>query len=531
MLKNRVLLASTLLACALPLVAGTLAAQSAPLSRETLQAQDRGTGKVGRNDPCPCGSGKKYKKCCLPKTGTASEGRRPEKPDDRLRQRLVGYVEKSLPHAEAHRAMREFFGERFDLDQKLFALDSRGVEAEWPAFLEWLIHDFRLSTGQPPIARFLAERGESLPADERGILEEWQDAAVGLHEVVDLAPGRSLTLRDVFTGETCTVREIRGSLAAARWDLLGARMIRVNGEPFLSGVVTVFHVRDREALIAHVQERHQAYCRDHPGASWREFFRAEALILHRFAEQRVREARPPRVFTTEGHPVMLGRLRYDVRDSRGLLKSLAAAPDFEETTEPGGPPDTRQFAWVRTGPAERYVKETARPAEGISLTSQRLDADGNEMASGLATLTLEADQLTVETLSAERLAWAKARLADLIGNAIRLRADVVENPMEKLGSMPEPPKAKEAAEIPPEVRTRLLGQMLHRHYTAWLDQQIPALDGWTPRQAARDMVMRSKVVQLLREIENHQDRERQQGKPWYDVAWMWEALGILRTEA
>ena len=22
--------------------------------------------KVGRNDPCPCGSGKKYKKCCIP---------------------------------------------------------------------------------------------------------------------------------------------------------------------------------------------------------------------------------------------------------------------------------------------------------------------------------------------------------------------------------------------------------------------------------------------------------------------------------
>jgi uncharacterized protein YecA (UPF0149 family) len=22
-------------------------------------------GKVGRNEPCPCGSGKKYKKCCL----------------------------------------------------------------------------------------------------------------------------------------------------------------------------------------------------------------------------------------------------------------------------------------------------------------------------------------------------------------------------------------------------------------------------------------------------------------------------------
>jgi hypothetical protein len=26
----------------------------------------RETPKVGRNDPCPCGSGKKYKKCCMP---------------------------------------------------------------------------------------------------------------------------------------------------------------------------------------------------------------------------------------------------------------------------------------------------------------------------------------------------------------------------------------------------------------------------------------------------------------------------------
>src|SRR5262249_15074347 len=28
--------------------------------------------KVGRNDPCPCGSGKKYKKCCLPKDQATS---------------------------------------------------------------------------------------------------------------------------------------------------------------------------------------------------------------------------------------------------------------------------------------------------------------------------------------------------------------------------------------------------------------------------------------------------------------------------
>lgn len=29
--------------------------------------------KIGRNDMCPCGSGKKYKKCCLGKETSAVE--------------------------------------------------------------------------------------------------------------------------------------------------------------------------------------------------------------------------------------------------------------------------------------------------------------------------------------------------------------------------------------------------------------------------------------------------------------------------
>jgi len=31
---------------------------------EVAHAQQAGSNKIGRNEPCPCGSGKKYKKCC-----------------------------------------------------------------------------------------------------------------------------------------------------------------------------------------------------------------------------------------------------------------------------------------------------------------------------------------------------------------------------------------------------------------------------------------------------------------------------------
>ena len=34
----------------------------------------RDTPKIGRNEPCLCGSGKKYKRCCIEKGGDIYEG-------------------------------------------------------------------------------------------------------------------------------------------------------------------------------------------------------------------------------------------------------------------------------------------------------------------------------------------------------------------------------------------------------------------------------------------------------------------------
>ena len=517
-------------------VEATLAAHPPePVSAQTrLQAltqADRWGVKVGRNDPCPCGSGKKYKKCCLLKEGPVAPASQPSGPDQRLRARLVEYVQRSLPRAEMDRAMREFFGEDFDPAQRTLAI-GEGTEEKWPAFLEWLIHDFRLSTGETPIARFLTDREKSLPADERSILEEWQDAIVGLHEVVDLEPGKSLTLLNVFDGRTFLVREVRGSLSAARWDILSHRIIRVHGEPQLSGLGLAFHAADREKLVAHITARYEAYRKGHPAATWADFFRAEPLVIGRYAEQLKREYRPPALYTPEGHPLLFGRLRYAVRDQERLMRGLLAPPDFEETTAAEDPAGTRHFAWLRTGPAERLVQEVAKPDHGMMMTSQRFDDPGHPGVTGLATLTVTDREMTAEALSAQRLAWLKARLAEVVGDAIHLQADVVEEPWRKLDAREgSQPPSRPASAVPPEVGADLLGKVMHRHFTEWLDQPVPALEGRTPRAAARDPRLRSKLVQLLREMENHQDHARREGRAWYDIGWMWAELGIARTEA
>ena len=47
---------------------GTGAANNAQVKKEPIRNKDK---KVGPNDPCPCGSGKKYKKCCMQKDKSA----------------------------------------------------------------------------------------------------------------------------------------------------------------------------------------------------------------------------------------------------------------------------------------------------------------------------------------------------------------------------------------------------------------------------------------------------------------------------
>ena len=47
-----------------PAMAATPAMEGALKQPASKSPRIREADKVGRNDPCPCGSGKKYKKCC-----------------------------------------------------------------------------------------------------------------------------------------------------------------------------------------------------------------------------------------------------------------------------------------------------------------------------------------------------------------------------------------------------------------------------------------------------------------------------------
>ena len=71
---------------------------------------------------------------------------------------------------------------------------------------------------------------------------------------------------------------------------------------------------------------------------------------------------------------------------------------------------------------------------------------------------------------------------------------------------------------------------LKEHYGGWPDRKLPALDGRTPREAIQDRVVRPQVLEILRGIENGEERKKRDGKPYFDVGALYDELGVKDHE-
>jgi hypothetical protein len=58
--------------------------------------------------------------------------------------------------------------------------------------------------------------------------------------------------------------------------------------------------------------------------------------------------------------------------------------------------------------------------------------------------------------------------------------------------------------------------------------KIPMLDGKTPLEAVKTEAGRRRVVEILKDIENAEERNKKSGGAYFDISWMWERLGITR---
>ncbi len=112
------------------------------------------SNKVGRNDACPCGSGRKFKHCCQAKearAGFAAGTAQASAPPAALRERLQRLFLAAKRHFDARR-----WGEAIALFREIVRLDPNNPQAHHDLGMMWLF------SGRPAEAAASLERAVEL---------------------------------------------------------------------------------------------------------------------------------------------------------------------------------------------------------------------------------------------------------------------------------------------------------------------------------------------------------------------------------
>jgi hypothetical protein len=465
--------------------------------------------KIGRNQSCPCGSGKKYKNCCMSKAAVSSQAlyyRRLSEAHDRLVEHLVAFGERIFDEKVVEAAIDEFLLWPKQEDETSSEMLDRAGTLFWPWFLHNWTYDVE-DTGEEldvpddhTIAELYArEHTSRLDPLEEILIESIDRKPYSFYEVLSVNRGTGMTLRDTLTSTQFEVQERSGSENVQPGDILFGRAVVVDGVGMILGLsqTLIPPARKTDVILLRKQLRqHQTPVTDDTLRKWevevRECYFRIDQSLHTM----------PQICNTDGHKMELHRLIYDVSSADEAFEKLSGLCVTMT-------PDEMSIDAERDD-AGRLIK--------VEIPWDRKGHKGNPGLSNtvLGRLVIDGNRLTAEVNSAQRAAKLRREIDTRLGDGSQFRADEIQDldsmmSKHEAGS-PERKSLKEHEELMqhPEVREHL-AEMTAKFWESWVDEKIPAQGEKSPREAVKTADGRESVEALLN------DAERERGQDAFTV--------------
>lgn len=471
-------------------------------------------GEIGRNAQCPCGSGAKYKRCCL--------RREHESRLDVARAEAVWERMQDWALEQFHDELLDALGDHFD-DRRIGTSECPVMDDDLSAALSWLLIDRPLTDGGgPPAPRYA--RLSDISESDRVLADRIAACRLGVHRVRDVSPGAWIDLEDVVTGARVRVASPNVSRDAVRWHVLLCRVMVGGPGPTLWGGAAFYAPEEEHELLAELERIAAVEGLGTGPAGLEEALRVGAREVVCFVPESRRVEPTP--YTLEGDPAMVAEAIWEVRDPDSVLDELSGAPDLfaaGESEDRGG----LVFQWT----ASRHTLKARRgelPRGAICLESGPVSVaeDGDPELTdltSLGTFILRGRRLEFSAISEARLDAAvdlvERRLGDLVGRPTRSVCSFEEyGSSEPSYHAPSHDRRKEAL-VPDEAFRRLL-------FRRWLDEPVPRLGGISPRRAAASGGYREQLELLLRGVEHRSACDRADGLPGPEVAWLRAELGL-----
>lgn len=246
--------------------------------------------KPGRNDPCYCGSGQKYKKCHM------KEDQQKEK-DQRAASEGVRYIRRDLLKFARDERFNEDFAKALPIywnDYYTFENAEEMSQAEALRFFDWFMFDYELSDGRRLINIYYDERLDDLSTPQQKALEEWRFAPPASAYELTGYEGQTLSLKDYFTDENVTIYESGGRGNVEVGEIILGRVVPVMEKAEFSTTAAYLPASEIGDVKEKMEAAEAAYKAEHPDADHEQFMRANNhLLIHHALAQAEAKNRPP----------------------------------------------------------------------------------------------------------------------------------------------------------------------------------------------------------------------------------------------
>ncbi|GAB4336569.1 MAG: hypothetical protein Kow0099_09550 [Candidatus Abyssubacteria bacterium] len=242
---------------------------------------------VGRNEPCPCGSGKKYKKCCMPKeTAVDLQELRRSRAEESLRGEILKFTTGGRFKDEMEGAFQKYHNGKVAVGLLLNQDPIENIR-----FLDWFIHEHRHSKENKRIIDLFAEqRAKHLDEDQKKLLEEWRASRLGAFEVVS-TEGGVLELKDLFGEETCSIKDPSATEELNPGEAVVVRVTSSWGTREMAGVPIKLSPEQKQKFLDSMNAEFEKYRQENPDASMSDFLVAKSHLLIALANESLAEVK------------------------------------------------------------------------------------------------------------------------------------------------------------------------------------------------------------------------------------------------
>jgi hypothetical protein len=468
--------------------------------------------KTGRNDPCPCGSGKKYKHCCLLSETSA---KRVESPALSAQHKALEYLEARFHTQQSDIILDEFFALFDDVDELKDALAE--LDNGYQGMLQININDWLLCESEYErrgewkrgIELVLADKQLRLADEERAYLQAAAQAPLHLYEITAIERGRGFCLRDLHEIGAAArfVHEVAATRSVSEGDVFGVRLIedpdktlRIGGGLYPFTRIAALGILDDIRLEESGDDTESPPL---PPTQLDDGQIAE-IIRDEWLATLLEPPELPHIVTRSGEPMMLIDDEYEVLDLPALQAALDADHDVQGDGENG---------WVRLLPT------------GAGDSRQILTAINPAETAGRIVLFHRSPSLADQ---------GREWFGRIAGTAVRHFERRVIDPAELMAKpqSDRPPRKPTGPEdITPEEHAELISSAIHATYADWCDAPLPLFNNVSPRAMLATREGRERVRFLLRTYElSEQQMAAEQDRPAVSYEFLWDRLGLARAE-